>query len=58
MKKLFALLAGVVLTLSIQTSFAADKPDFLVDAARYSKVEGRPFKAAEIESALLELIES
>ena len=34
------------------------RADFLVDAVRYSKVEGRPFKAAEIESKLLELIES
>ncbi len=34
------------------------RAEFLVDAIRYSKVEGRPFKAAEIESKLMELIES
>ena len=34
------------------------RADFLIDAISYSKVEGRPFKAAEIESRLMELIES
>ena len=34
------------------------RADFLVDAISYSKVEGRPFKAAEIEARLMELIES
>jgi len=34
------------------------RAEFLVDAVRYSKVQGRPFKAAEIESKLMELIES
>jgi len=34
------------------------RAEFLVDAIRYSKVEGRPFKASEIESKLMELIES
>ena len=34
------------------------RAEFLVDAARFSKVQGRPFKAAEIESKLMELIES
>jgi 2-oxoglutarate ferredoxin oxidoreductase subunit alpha len=34
------------------------RAEFLVDAVRYSKVQGRPFKAAEIEGKLMELIES
>jgi 2-oxoglutarate ferredoxin oxidoreductase subunit alpha len=34
------------------------RAEFLVDAIRYSKVEGRPFKAAEIENKLMELIQS
>jgi 2-oxoglutarate ferredoxin oxidoreductase subunit alpha len=34
------------------------RAEFLVDAIRFSKVEGRPFKAAEIESKLMELIEA
>ena len=30
--------------------------DFLVDAKSYSKVQGQPFKAAEIEAAILEML--
>ena len=34
------------------------RADFLVDAIRYSKVQGQPFKAAEIEAKLMETIGS
>ena len=34
------------------------RADFLIDAVRYSKMEGRPFKAAEIEAKLTDLIKS
>jgi len=34
------------------------RADFLVDAIRYSKVQGQPFKAAEIEAKLTEMIGS
>ena len=34
------------------------RADFLVDAVRYSKVQGQPFKAAEIEAKIMEMIES
>ena len=34
------------------------RSDFLVDAIRYSKVQGQPFKAAEIEAKLTEMIGS
>ena len=34
------------------------RADFLVDAIRYSKVQGQPFKAAEIEAQLAETIGS
>jgi 2-oxoglutarate ferredoxin oxidoreductase subunit alpha len=32
------------------------RADFLVDAVRYSKVQGQPFKAAEIEAKIMELL--
>jgi hypothetical protein len=32
------------------------RADFLVDAIRYSKVQGQPFKASEIEAKLIETI--
>lgn len=32
------------------------RAEFLVDAERYSKVQGQPFKAAEIEAKLMEMI--
>jgi 2-oxoglutarate ferredoxin oxidoreductase subunit alpha len=34
------------------------RADFLVDAVRYSKMQGQPFKAAEIEAKLMETIGS
>jgi len=34
------------------------RADFLVDAVRYSKMQGQPFKAAEIEANLMETIGS
>jgi 2-oxoglutarate ferredoxin oxidoreductase subunit alpha len=34
------------------------RADYLVDAVRYSKVQGQPFKASEIEAKLMETIGS
>jgi 2-oxoglutarate ferredoxin oxidoreductase subunit alpha len=34
------------------------RQEFLVDAIRYSKVQGQPFKAAEVQAKILEVLES
>ena len=34
------------------------RAEYLIDATSYSKVQGRPFKAVEIESKILEMLES
>jgi 2-oxoglutarate ferredoxin oxidoreductase subunit alpha len=34
------------------------RQEYLIDAIRYSKVQGQPFKAAEVESKILEVLES
>jgi 2-oxoglutarate ferredoxin oxidoreductase subunit alpha len=34
------------------------RSEFLIDATAYSKVQGQPFKALEIESKIMEMLES